>query len=130
MPELDAEARILLSLPDGVRDRVQQLRALVREAIPEAEERPHPGWGIFNFYLEGELSYVGARKDAAVLGFSRGAALVDPAGLLTSTRGAKQMRQLRLRADQPLPREAIKGFLRQAVELNLRLGSPGQRASG
>ena len=27
MPELDAEARILLSLPDGVRDRVQQLRA-------------------------------------------------------------------------------------------------------
>ena len=142
VPDVDAEARILLSQPVAVQQAIQLLRALVREVLPEAAERAHPGWGIFNYYLNGELGYVGgaparasrregkdgssSESDAAVLGFTRGVDLDDPRGLLTATSTARYMRQLRLPVGQPLPRDAIRDLLLQAARLNLERGPPEQ----
>jgi hypothetical protein len=44
MPDLDAEAKVMLAHPVPVQEAMQMLRFLVRETLPEAEERPHAGW--------------------------------------------------------------------------------------
>ena len=120
----DPEAQILLRYPEPVQLAIQELRRLVKEMLPEAEERAHLGWGIFNYYLNGELGYVGGQGDEAVLGLTRGVDLDDPAGLLVSSKSARYMRQLRLRPGAPLPESAIRDFLTQARRLNLERGSP------
>ena len=122
-PGTDAEARILLSMPDAARDRVLRLRQLVREVVPTAEERAHAGWGIFNFYLNGELLYIGAQGEVAILGFSRGSQLTDPDGLLVATKTARYMRQMRFATDE-LPEAAIRQMVAAAAQLNIERGPP------
>jgi hypothetical protein len=70
------------------------------------------------------LGYVGALGETAVLGLTRGIDLADPAKLLTATKGAKYMRQLRINAGEPVPRDAIVELLFQAMRLNLESGPP------
>jgi hypothetical protein len=120
--DLDAEARIMLAHPVPVQHAMQMLRSLVRETVPEAEERAHTGWGIFNYYLHGELGYVGAQGDEAILGFTRGVDLEDPEGLLTTTKTARYMRQLRLPVGRALPAAAIRQLLLAAARLNIERG--------
>ena len=124
MAEPEAEARVLLAMADAVIPLVQELRMLVKEVLPEAEERAHPGWTNFNYYLSGELGYVGAQGNTAVLGLTRGVDLADPAGLLTSTKGARYMRQVRIDAGDPIAHDAIVDLLLQARRLNLERGPP------
>jgi len=116
---IDAGARIMLALDPPLRELVGELRALFRETLPEAEERAQPGWGIFNYYLGGELGYIGAQKGAAVAGFTRGIELDDRAGILSRSRGAKYMRRLFLLPGETLPRDELRGLLLQAALVNL-----------
>jgi hypothetical protein len=124
MPDFDAEAKIMLSHPVPVQHAMQMLRALVRETLPEARERAYAGPGIFNYYLHGELAHVGAQGDEVVLGLTRGVDLDDPDGLLTATKTARYMRQLRLPVGSPLPVPAIRELLLQAARLNIERGPP------
>jgi hypothetical protein len=63
------------------------------------------------------------------MGFTRGSELDDPEGLLSATKGARYMRQVRVAADQPLPVEAIKGLLLAAARVNLERGGSARRRS-
>ena len=97
---------------------------MVRETLPGAEERAHAGWGVFNYYFNGELGYVGGQNGQGVLGLMRGAELDDAEGLLVATKRAKFMRQVRLSPGQPLPRAAIRALLLDAERRNLERGPP------
>jgi len=120
--DLDAEARIMLAHP------VPLQHATADAAVPGARDRARGGragarrLGHLQYYLHGELGYVGAQGDEAILGFTRGVDLEDPEGLLTTTKTARYMLQLRLPVGRALPAAAIRQLLLAAARLNIERG--------
>ncbi|HXH22760.1 MAG TPA: DUF1801 domain-containing protein [Dehalococcoidia bacterium] len=119
----DREAALVLSLiPRGMRDTVEALRALVKEAVPEVNERPQPRTKTFNYDHHGALLAISGYQNWASIGFIRGDQLRDDGAVLEGT-GAG-MRHVRVARGAPLPAERIIALVRQAAELNERLGPP------
>ncbi len=121
-PSADPAALVLSLIPEKMRDTVQELRALVKEAVPGVKEKPQPGWKTFNFDHNGALAAISAYQNWASLGFVRGAELEDPEGLLEGT--GKGMRHVKIPRGAAVPREQILPLLKQAAAMNESLGPP------
>ena len=71
-----------------VRTLAQELRGLVRSALPECEEGLRPGWGLIGYRTRvgsrgRYLGFVAPLEDSVLLGFEWGTLLDDPDRLLT-----------------------------------------------
>lgn len=107
---------------------VTTLRALVREAAPEAKEAFK--WAQLVWEVNGPVCYVKAFRAATNFGFWRGAELaerVDHEGLLVGEGG--KMRHIRLTSVDGICPEPLRRLIRVAVELNQRLGDPTKGAA-
>ncbi len=109
--------------PDWRGNVLERLRELVREAAPDAVEAVK--WGQPVWSSNGPAIHAKAFANQVNLGFWRGADLDDPDGLLTGD--GTRMKHLRLRNGDIPPDEAIRSFVRQAIELNAALGDPTKR---
>ncbi len=109
--------------PDWRGDVLVRLRKLVHEAGPDAVEALK--WGQPVWSANGPAIYAKAFANQVNLGFWRGADLDDPDGLLAGD-GAR-MKHLRLSNGDALPEDAIRSFVRQAIELNATRGDPTKR---
>jgi hypothetical protein len=122
-PDTEDPAEIVLSLiPRQMRQTVVELRALVKEAIPNVREKPQPGWKTFNFDHNGAIASISGYQSWASIGFVRGAELADAAGILEGT--GKGMRHVKVKRGATVPREALMTLLKQAARLNEELGPP------
>ena len=101
------------------REIVRELAALIQKAAPHAEVSIK--WGIPWWQLNGLLCTVYRTGDHVNFGFSRGAELVDPNGLLEGT--GKLMRHIKLRDVKEIRKAKFTSLVKQAVKLNLRLGN-------
>ena len=110
-------------LDDWRADTVRRLRTLVDEAAPGATSSIK--WAQPVWESNGPFAYVKAFPRSVNLGFWRGAQLDDPDGLLEG--GGDRMKHLTIRAADDLRPDAIRTFVRQAVQLNLELGTPTRR---
>jgi hypothetical protein len=116
-------AEIVLSLiPKNMRQTIEALRALVKQAVPEVNEKPQPRTKTFNYDHNGALLAISGYQNWASVGFIRGDQLEDATGLLEGT-GAG-MRHVRVARGAEVPSEGIVALVRQAAELNERLGPP------
>jgi len=122
----DAAARdvdeYIARAPAGARAALAELRAIIRSAAPEAEERI--SYGMPYYSLGGKLAYfsVHARHIGLYPADRETAAAVG----LTSYFAEKSTLQLPL--DQPLPAAAIRSFIeRRAAALAVQ---PAQRRKG
>jgi hypothetical protein len=107
---------VLAGHTPAVRALADALRALVREALPaDAREVPYPGWhGIgFRDPRAGYLGGVFPLDDRVRLLFERGVELDDPEGVLTGD--GRQVRHVELRPGDPVPEDAIRALLHQAL---------------
>lgn len=83
--------QFLATYREDVRDICLDLRSLVAEVLPDAEEILFEGYKNFSYGVEGGrrdqdlICYIAPFKTSANLGFFRGALLPDPNGLLTGT---------------------------------------------
>lgn len=103
---------------EGERQSVARaLRDLVREVAPSLDEGLK--WRQPVFSGRRSVCYIAAEKDHVKLGFFRGASLPDPQGLLEGT--GKEMRHIKVRRREGLPRDDVRSLLRSAVDLD-RLG--------
>jgi hypothetical protein len=102
------------------RDAAQQLRALVRAAAPNATESFK--WGQPIYEQNGPFCYFKSSADHITFGFWRGTELNDPDWKLEGD--GDRMKHLKIRSADDVNEAALGGFVRQAVELNQRLGSP------
>ncbi len=119
----EERAALVLSLiPRHMRETVQELRDLVKEAVPGVKEKAQPGWKTFNFDHSGALAAVSAYQNWASIGFVRGAELDDSAGILEGT--GKGMRHVKVKRGDPVSRAHLVPLLRQAARLNEKLGPP------
>lgn len=114
-----APETILTGHSRTVRALAEAVRSLVREVVPEAEERGNPGWHSIN-YRHGDVGYffgVFPFAEEVRLVFEWGTRLDDPAKILEGeTRRVKHV-TLRSMSDLAATREALVGLLMQAIGL-------------
>jgi len=124
--------RVEASDPDGYvaalsgwqQAQVVALRAVVREAAPDAQERLK--WGHLVYFSNGPVLLIRAEPLRVLFGFWRGKRLLDLEPRMTGG-GKFELRTLELRQDTPLARDTALALVRGAVALNAELGDPTAR---
>ena len=100
-----------------VRALVDELRRVIRSAVPDAVEKPNRGWHSLNFHNPAAGYFCGLfpTRDGVSLAFEFGALLADPAGLLTGD--GFQVRYMRVKRKSDIRVRALKRLLQAAVAL-------------
>ncbi|MGZ6270849.1 MAG: DUF1801 domain-containing protein [Candidatus Limnocylindrales bacterium] len=111
------------TLPDWQAELVGELRRIMRAAAPEATEALK--WAQPVYERNGPFAWIKGHRDHVNIGFWRGIELADPEGLLDGE--GERMRHLGLRDGDPVPEATLIAWIREAVELNERLGDPTRR---
>ena len=108
---------------DDIREPAERLRAIVRRAVPSAQERVRPGWRLIGYDVPiGRRSvyfaFVAPEPIHVHLGFALGVAMADPAGLLEGAHlRLKKVRFLTFRPGDPIPEEAVVDLTREAARV-------------
>jgi hypothetical protein len=101
--------QFLATFPPEIHELADQLRQLIKQAIPNTAEAVYPGWKLIGYReQDGRRSryfcFVAPLTDRVVLGFEYGVLMADEAGLLEGD--GKQVRYVTLRNQSDLrPRE-------------------------
>lgn len=98
---------------EPVRAVLEDLRALVHEALPEVSEGYKWGAPVFDNAQGVTVVYLYGGKDHANLGFVRGAELDDPGNILKG--GGKAGRHVQVFPGGVIPRTALAALLRQCA---------------
>jgi hypothetical protein len=121
------DARIA-ALGDWRGETLARVRALIREADPEAVEtvkwrKPSSPMGVPVWEHGGILCTGETYRDKVKLTFARGASLADPAGLFNSSLDGNTRRAIDIKEGDPIDGEALKALVRAAVEANATRGA-------
>ena len=110
------DARIK-ELGDWRGEMLSRLRALIKEADPEAAEewkwRGVPVWSHAGIICTGETY-----KNVVKMTFAKGFSLADPSGLFNSSLDGNTRRAIDFREGEKIDEEALKALVRAAVGLN------------
>jgi hypothetical protein len=99
---------------------IEKLRAVVKEAAPEAVESIK--WGQPVYEHSGPFAYIKAHAAQVNFGFWRGAELDDPKRLLQGE--GEKMRHVKILETHVLDEPALAAFVKQASSLNAKKGDP------
>lgn len=116
---------LLADFPDGIRDAAENLRAIVRRAVPDAIERVRGGWRLIGYEVPAGrrsryFAYIAPEPIHVHLGFEYGAWMADPDGLLEGAHlGLKKVRFTTFVEGQPIPTAALEVLTREAVRVSL-----------
>ena len=124
MPKFKDVDDYICQLSGWQAEAASRLRAIVREAAPDAEEAIK--WSQPVYSNSGPFCYFKAFKAHINFGFWQGNQLTDPAGLLQS--GGKKMAHVKIASLEDIQPDVFKAYVREAVELNLEHGDPSKGA--
>lgn len=104
-------------------ETLERVRALIREADPEAVEtvkwrKPSNPAGVPVWEHDGILCTGETYRDKVKLTFARGAALDDPAGLFNASLEGGTRRAIDIREGEPIDEAALKALIRAAAAAN------------
>jgi len=107
--------QILAPHPPAIRALANRLRRLVRDTLPEVEERGVPGWGAINYHhpAVGLVCGIFPFRDMVKLVLEHGASLPDPDGILTGA--TRQVRHVEVRSASDVRARPIRLLLLVAV---------------
>ena len=111
---------LLALYPQNVAALANELRPIIRDAMPEAKELAYPGWQAIG-YRDPRAGYVCGIfvfEDHIRLIFERGNLLPDPDGILEGR--TKQTRHITLQPEESVPLERISHFVALAADLGAR----------
>jgi hypothetical protein len=113
---------LLAGYPDPMIDLAEELRLLVRRAVPEAIEAVRPGWRLIGYDLPigrrtAFFAWIMPERHHVHLGFPKGVLLADPAGRLGGVRETKRARWLTLEAGEAVRAEIFEAFVREAARV-------------
>ena len=102
---------LLDDYPAVMQDTAAALRAIVREAVPDAMERVRLGWRLIGYDLPLRrygvyFAYVAPEPIHVHLGFEYGVFMDDPAGLLQGEGITKKVRWLTFRSPDEIDRDS------------------------
>jgi hypothetical protein len=104
------------SLGDWRGAMLSQLRALIKEAVPNVVEEwkwSIPVWSYHGLICTGETY-----KKVVKMTFAKGASLADPSGLFNSSLDGNVRRALDFHEGETLDKKALKALVRAAAALN------------
>jgi len=107
----------IAELGDWRGEMLARLRALIRQADPEAVEE----WkwrGVPVWYHNGMICTGETYRNVVKMTFANGAALDDPSGLFNSSLDGNTRRAIDFREGEEMDEEALKALIRAAVTLN------------
>jgi hypothetical protein len=117
MTVTDPAAPLLEELTPDVRALVQQLRALVKDVMPQVSEKAHMGWGTLLYGAGGTMLdlivALSPRRTYVNLQFGDGVHLPDPARRLEGT--GKRMRHVKIRSADDVRHPDVRGLLEAAA---------------
>jgi len=106
----------IAELDDWRGETLARVREVIKQADPEVVEEWKwrvPVWSHGGIICTGE-----AYKKAVKLTFAKGASLDDPSGLFNSSLDGNTRRAIDIQEGEEIDAEALKGLVREAVELN------------
>jgi hypothetical protein len=112
---------LLDDYPGVMQETAAALRAIVREAVPEALERVRVGWRLIGYDLPVRygvyFAYVAPEPIHIHLGFEYGVFMDDPLGLLQGAGITKKVRWLTFRATDEIDREPTIALVREGARV-------------
>ena len=108
-----------------IRDLVEQLRALMRETVPDASEAGNAGWHSINYRHPDSGYFCGIfpQDEDVLLAFEFGVLLSDPDGVLEGK--GTQVRFVRVRHKDQYSEEDLTWLMKEAARVTLQLHSGG-----
>jgi hypothetical protein len=114
---------LLERYPEPMRRIAEELRAIVRETLPEAIERVRPGWLLIGYDVP-----VGGRRTAFCafvtpearhvhLGFKHGVHMRDDEGVMLGRGVTREARWLTFREGDPIPRARVEALLHEGARV-------------
>ena len=108
----------LAPYPDPIRSLAEELRALVRDAVPDATERVRPGWRLIGFDAptgrrQAYFAYVAPEPAHVHLGFEHGVLMRDPGGHLQGAGITRQVRWLTWRPGDAIDAAVVRPLVRE-----------------
>ena len=103
-------------LGDWRGEKLSRLRALIKQADPEAVEEWK--WGVPVWSHDGLICTGETYKSVVKLTFAKGASLKDPAGLFNSSLEGNVRRAIDIREGEAIDEDAFRALIRAAVSLN------------
>jgi hypothetical protein len=126
----------LAGYPTDISEIAERLRAIVREAVPEAIERVRTGWRLIGYDVPigrrtRYFAFVAPEPEHVHLGFEYGAWMSDPDNLLLGAHLAlRKVRFVTYLPGDPIPTAALAPYVREAAELAAVLPNlPGRKAA-
>ena len=114
-----------------IREVAERLRAVVRDAVPEAIERVRSGWRLIGYDVPigrrtRYFAFVAPEPQHIHLGFEYGIWMADPDGLLLGAHlDLRKVRFVTYEPGDPIPTDALERYTREAADLAvLRLAGP------
>jgi hypothetical protein len=101
----------LAAFPPAIRRLADELRGLVKAAVPDAVEAVRPGWRLIGYDVpagrrKAYFAYVAPESEHIHLGFEHGVLLADPGRVLEGAHlGLRKVRYVTFRPGQPIPGE-------------------------
>ena len=122
MDEIPPEA-LLERYPEPMRRIADELRAIVRQTLPDAVERVGAGWLLIGYDIP-----VGGRRTAFCcfvtpetrhvhLGFKHGVFMRDDEGVLLGKGVTREARWLTFREGDPIPRARLRALLHEGARV-------------
>ncbi|HEY2887222.1 MAG TPA: DUF1801 domain-containing protein [Candidatus Limnocylindrales bacterium] len=113
---------LLAGYPEAMIDLAEELRLIVRRALPEAIEAVRTGWRLIGYDLPigrrtAFFAWIMPERHHVHLGFPKGVLLADPAQRLGGAGETKRARWLTLEAGEAIPVEIFEAYVREAARV-------------
>ena len=113
---------MLPRMADWRDEKLDEIRALVKEAVPEIDEqmkwkKPSNPEGVHTWYYEGFIGHGQILKEKVKISFAKGSQLDDPKGIFNASLKGKS-RAIDLYEGDKLDKAEFKALVRRAAALN------------
>ena len=112
----------LSTFPPEIRKLANELRALVKETVPNVKEAVYTGWKLIGYRVkqgrrDAYFCFIAPFENRLMLGFEYGIQLFDP-GLRLEGDGT-QVRYLTVRKEDDIEPEIFRAFIAEAAQIAL-----------
>ncbi|HEY3474719.1 MAG TPA: DUF1801 domain-containing protein [Anaerolineales bacterium] len=122
MPGKLSPEQFLSTFPPDMQALANELRALVKETIPNVKETVYTGWKLIGYRVkkgrsEAYFCFIAPFENRIMLGFEYGVQLFDPNLWLEGD--GSQVRYLTVREKEDIEPEAFQAFIAEAAQIAL-----------
>ena len=127
MPAKPSPEEFLATFPPEVQALANEMRALVKETIPNVKEAVYTGWKLIGYRArrgrgDAYFCFIAPFPNRIMLGFEYGIQLFDP-NLRLEGEGS-QVRYITIREREDIEPEMFRAFIAEAAQIALQLKMP------